>query len=512
MQKHPIPVNSSRSIHILLLFIFFLSSILPVTLGCAANDNFNWSKAIGWEGSDRGHSISIDSSGNVYTTGFFNGTVDFDPGPGVANLTGSGTTNDIFISKLNSNGDFVWAKAITGYYSCIGYDIVTDSSGNVYVTGFFWDTVDFDPGIGTANLTSNGWSDIFLIKLTSSGNLLWAKSMGGTLYDNGYSLSVDSSGNVYITGYFQGTADFDPGPATINLTSNAGSLDIFICKLNSNGDFVWAKAIGGPEEDRGYSLATDSSGNVYTTGFFQDTVDFDPGAGVFNLINTSGYDIFVSKLDSNGNFVWAKGMGSTSGGEGLALSLDTSGNPYITGYFTGTVDFDPGAGTFNLTSEAPSQDIFISKLSSNGNFVWAKSLHGPLNENGYGISVDNSGNVYTTGFFQGTVDFDPGTGTFSLTSAGINDIFISKLSSSGNFIWAKTMGGTSDEYGKAITADNSGNVYTAGYFNGTVDFNPGTGTFNLTSAGSDDIFIHKLSGSLFPWPMFIPATTGKSTP
>lgn len=509
MHTYSNPVKSIGCIHVLLLLlvVFPLPSVTPVHAG---DGDFVWSKAIGSGEVDQGHSVTIDASGNVYTTGYFNGTVDFDPGPGTFNLTSAGT-NDIFISKLDSNGNFVWAKAITDYYSCIAYDIVTDSSGNVYLTGFFWDTVDFDPGPGTTNLTSNGWSDIFIIKLTSSGNLLWAKAMGGTQYDNGFSLSVDSSGNVYVTGYFQGTADFDPGPGTVNLIS-AGNLDIFICKLDSNGNLLWAKGMGGTLEDRGYSIATDNFGNVYATGFFQETVDFNPGGVGGNLINTSGLDIFVSKFSSNGDFVWAKGMGGTlggEGGEGLALSLDTSGNAYTTGYFTGTVDFDPGAGNFNLSSEAPSQDIFISKLSSNGNFVWAKSLHGPLNENGYGIAVESSGNVYTTGFFQGTVDFDPGTGTFNLTSVGVNDIFISKLSSNGNFVWAKSMGGTLNEYGKDITIDSSKNVYTTGYFQGTGDFDPEKGIFNMTSAGSDDIFIHKLSGSSFPWPMFTPAITGR---
>ncbi|MBU0943468.1 MAG: SBBP repeat-containing protein [Proteobacteria bacterium] len=509
MQSYSSVRSVLRDISILAISLFFLAVVLPVSLVHGSDGDFVWAKAIGAKESDRGHSIFIDTSGNIYTTGLFNGTVDFDPGPGIFNLTSAGTTNDIFISKFDSNGNLVWAKAIGGQLSCIGYGISVDTSGNVYTTGFFWGTVDFDPGPGIANLTSMGWSDIFISKLSSNGNFLWAKAIGGTLYDNGYAISLDSSGNVYTTGYFEGTVDFDPGPGIANLTSAGGNQDIFISKLSSNGDFFWAIAIGDVADDIGYAIAVDTSGNVYSTGFFQGTADFDPGPGTANLTSIGGIDIFISKLSSNGDFVWAKAMGGTSGGEGLGIAVDDSGNAYTTGYFTGTVDFDPGGGTFNLTSLAGSQDIFISKLSSNGDVIWAKAMGGTLNEEGYGISVDTSGNVYTTGFFQGTADFDPGTGSSDLTSTGWNDIFISKLSSNGDFTWAKAMGGTLDEYGKGIAVDTSGNTYITGYFYDTVDFNPGTGTFNLT-ADSDDMFIVHLSGSLstFPWPMFLPAITG----
>ncbi len=514
MQPCPVPHRFILYIGILLLIAVFLSGVLPVTLAHANDGDFVWAKAIGAEESDQGHGITVDTSGNVYTTGSFKGTVDFDPGPGIFNLTNAGPANAIFISKLDSNGNFVWAKAIGGQNNCIGYGITVDLFGNVYTTGFFWYTVDFDPGPGTFDLTSAGWTDIFISKLDSGGNFAWAKAMGGTLYDNGYDISVDTSGNVYTTGYFEGTADFDPGTGTAGLTSTGG-LDIFISKLDSNGDFVWAKGMGGTSEDRGYGLSIDTSGNVYTTGFFQGTVDFDPGPGTFNLINASGLDIFISKLDSNGDFAWAKAMGGASGSEGRGISLDTSGNVYTTGYFTGAVDFDPAGGTTEIiTSIGGSQDIFISKLDTNGDFAWAKAMGGTSNENGYGISVDISGNIYTTGFFQDTADFDPGIGTFDLSSQLWNDIFISKLSSNGDFIWAKAMGGALDEYGKGISVDTSGNVHITGYFQGTVDFDPGVGTFNLASVkDSDDIFIVNLSApSSFPWYMFLPAITGKTAP
>jgi hypothetical protein len=197
--------------------------------------------------------------------------------------------------------------------------------------------------------------------------------------------------------------------------------------LAGDGDFVWAKQMGGTDYDVGQGIAVDMAGNVYTTGYFQGTADFDPGPGSFNLTSTGNEDIFVSKLDSAGNLVWAKQMGGTSGDAGQDIAVDAAGNVYTTGFFYSTVDFDPGPGTFNLTSTGDT-DIFVSKLDSAGNFVWAKQMGGTDPDAGYDIAVDAAGNVYTTGYFWGTADFDPGPGSFNLTSAGFSDIFVSKLS------------------------------------------------------------------------------------
>jgi hypothetical protein len=484
-------MKSVRAVLPFLLAAFALTTGTPST--------YAWSSAqatvsvFGGASSDQGNSIAVDSSGNLYTTGYFEGTVDFDPGAGTSNLTSAGGS-DVFVSKLDSSGNFVWAKSFGGTSSDIGNSIAVDSSGNVYTTGFFEGTVDFDPGAGTSNLTSAGDSDVFVSKLNSSGNFVWAKGLGGTSSDFGFSIAVDSSGNVYTTGSFAGTADFDPGAGTTTLTS-AGNVDVFVSKLNSSGNFVWAKGLGGASFDSGNSIAVDSSGNLYTTGYFEGTVDFDSGAGTNNLTSAGGADVFVSKLDSSGNFVWAKSFGGTSSDIGQSIAVDSSGNVYTTGYFQGTADFDPGTGTTTLTS-AGNVDVFVSKLNSSGNFVWAKGFGGDAFDYGNSIAVDSSGNLYTTGYFQGTVDFDPGTETSTLTSAGSVDVFVSKLNSSGNFVWAKSFGGTSLDLGTSIAVDSTGgNIYTTGTFGGTVDFDPGAGTSNLTSAGSYDVFVLKLTSS-----------------
>jgi uncharacterized protein (TIGR03437 family) len=401
---------------------------------------------------------------------------------------------------------FEWAGS-TGGSTGLDPRIAIDISGNIYTTGEFLGTIDLDPGIGVYNITSAGTGDVFISKVDKDGNFVWAKSLGGSAYDKANAITTDAAGNVYTTGYFNGTADFDPGTGVVSFT--AASKDVFISKLDPDGNFVWAKQFGGPffYEDEAYAIAVDASGNVYTTGFFKNTTDFDPGPGVFNISHTTGGS-FISKLDTNGNFVWAKSFTGTNGGvaTGNSLALDAAGNVYTAGMYGMTIDFDPGAGVFNLTSTSTYvySNTFISKLDNDGNFVWAKSLNenydGGLTFNEYSVVTDASANVYLTSRFIGTQDFDPGAGTFNLTSAGDSDIYILKLDSSGEFVWVKSFGSTDYDGGRAAAIDAAGNIYFTGFFSGTVDVDPGAGTVNLTSAGFFDILVCKLdSNGNFVW-------------
>lgn len=246
----------------------------------------------------------------------------------------------------------------------------------------------------------------------------------------------------------------------------------FILLLSAMGGFsnsansqslAWAKQMEGSGHGAATSIAVDAGGNVYTTGSFSGTADFDPGAGIYNLTAFSANDdLFVSKLDNSGNFLWAKQLGgATFTSSARSIAVDAGGNVYSTGYFSGTIDFNPGAGTYNLMAPG-AYDVYVLKLDSSGNFAWAKQfIAGSGNTDyGYSIAVDDSGNVYTAGQFMSTCDFDPGAGIYNLTAAGNSDIFISKLSTSGNFVWAKKMDGTSGDGGLSIALDSSGNIYT----------------------------------------------------
>ena len=209
-------------------------------------------------------------------------------------------------------------------------------------------------------------------------------------------------------------------------------------------NFKWAKQMGGSGSySAGNSIAVDASGNVFTTGSFTGTVDFDPGPEVFNLNAVGSGNTFVSKLNAAGNFVWAKQMEGTGSGYGSSISLDATGNIYTTGAFGGIADFDPGVGVFNSGAATTSGDCFVSKLDACGNFVWAKKIGGNINDHAEGnsITVDASGNVYAIGSFYGTeVDFDPGPDFYILNSSfNAEKVFVSKLDAIGNFVWAKQM-------------------------------------------------------------------------
>ena len=259
-------------------------------------------------------------------------------------------------------------------------------------------------------------------------------------------------------------------------------LPLLVASLQAQ-DFVWARGIGGISHDFSAALAADGGGNLYTVGAFQGTADFDPGDATFNLQSAGSADGFVSKIDSSGNFVWARAIGGASSEAALGVAVDDSGNLYTVGRFRGTTDFDPGAGSFEITSVALGSETFIVKLDNSGSFVWARSLPGGFSSPG-DVATDTSGNVYTVGVFRGTIDLDPGRLTHEVDSVGDLDIFVSKLDSSGNFVWGHRIGGAEGDEAKGVAFDRSGYVYVVGAFEDTVDFDPGEGVFELTSANS----------------------------
>lgn len=461
--------------------------------------NFQWARSIGGVQSDEGRSITIDASGNVITLGVFQSTVDLDPGPGTFTVVAAGAI-DVFISKLDAAGNFIWGKSIGGSGAYLqAHGIKTDASGNIYYVGEVQGIADFDPGAGIT--TINGVNnDIYISKLDPTGNFLWAKKVGASNVESARALVLDAVGNIYYTGSFTGTVDFDPGTTTFTLSSpGTNKQDIFVSKLDGSGNFIWAKNMGGTADDIGYAIAIDANNNVYTTGSFSATADFDPGVGVVSFTAAASTDMFISKLDPNGNYIWAKQF-TCALGKGIAV--DNNFNVYTTSSFSGNVDFDPGPGTFTMaTGVIGDADIFISKLDISGNFVWAKKLGG-LNTNpddGLAITLDASNNVYSTGYFSGTGDFDPGPGTYTMTSAGgtNNDVFVSKLDASGNFVWAIQMGGSSSvDQGNSIVVDASGYIYMSGIFVGTGDFDPTAGTYTLAALGVTDCFIHKMGTNI----------------
>ena len=411
-----------------------------------------------------------------------------------------------FFANMNGQqiGDIVWVDGMGGRDIDVGNSIALDTAGNVYTTGYFSNTCDFDPSSSTFNLTSNGGYDIFITKFDNRGNFIWVKSIGGGSDDVGYSIALDNENNIFFTGYFAGTVDFNPDVNVFNLTSDGG-LDIFITKLNNNGEFVFAKKMGGPENDYAYAITLDSENNIYTTGGFGYTADFDPGTPVYTILGDTTNNkssIFISKLDRNGDFNWAKPLPSNRANSwGKNLTTDKNGNLYITGMFSGTIDFDPSSFTSNLTANV--YDIFVLKFDLSGNYIWAKSFFDVWNSGGEvclgnSIKTDSKGNVLIAGDFYGVVDFDPSTSNYQMGEVNSNhNGFLVKLNQEGEFIWANTIRQIIDTNTifldnncSSLVIENDDSAYVTGTFAGKTNFTFNNSVSNfLKSNGNNDILL-----------------------
>jgi hypothetical protein len=351
-------------------------------------------------------------------------TLDFDPGP--STFTMSSLYWHSYILKLDVNGNFVWASSFSGGISDIINDLKVDNADNIHVTGNYRGQVDFDPGPGTYSLTTQGDTGIFVSKLDPSGNMIWTQLMKGVGFVESNALSVDLSGEVYISGRFFFTIDFDPGASAYNLSSN-GNCDVFICKLSSSGNFIWARSFGGTNADEIADITTDKFNSVYVCGdYLSSVIDFDPGPGTFTVSTGAMQESYILKLFSNGNFAWVKNTDAAFVATSFALASDKKNGIYSCGGFSGQVDFNPGSTPAILTPVG-FYDMYISKIDTAGNFIWAKSIGGTQNDAPHDIAVDNYGNIFTTGFFEASTDFDFGSPSYSITSSGAWDGFIYKL-------------------------------------------------------------------------------------
>jgi hypothetical protein len=435
-----------------------------------SNAQVQWAKQMGGSDGDIGSCSSADLFGNIYTTGTFSSTAGF----GTYNLTSKGK-GDIFITRANaSNGDVDWVKQFGGLNEDNGYSIVCDPAGNIYCTGRFSGMVVF----GTSTLTSNGANDAFILKLDATGSIIWVKKVGGTGFDGGLAITSDTAGNIYTSGYFQGTAGF--GSFTVNPTGT--NFNVFLAKTDGlSGNILWAKAYGSAGYTYGTSVSCDIVGDVYLTGYFESDVVF----GTYTVSSVQYQDIFISKHNAaTGNVAWATSMGGMGNDNGDGITVNADGYVYSTGKF----EQDCAFGTTTLTSSG-SADIYICKTdAATGSLVSVKQLGDVGYEQANAITHDVSGNLFITGQFNGIVNF----GNYSLSSAGNADVFIVKMDPGiNNVLWATAMGGTAVDSGYNITTDSSSGVYCTGSFQANADFL----NYSFSAKGSTDIFVLKLDGA-----------------
>ena len=438
---------------LIVLFSFLLFAQVP---------DWQWVNSVGGFSGDEGQDIAIDNEGNCLVSGFFMDTVNFGP----FSLTSNGLS-DIFVAKIDESGNWLWATQAGGNSADHGNGIITDDTGNIYIIGDFEDTATF----GTHNVTSVNSIDIFVAKMDAAGNWLWATQAGGTDLDSGAQIVSDNDGNCFVTGGFYGTAIFGPH----SFTSNGWS-DIFVAKINEEGNWIWALQAGGTYLDYGRAIAIDSFGNCCLTGYFSETVTF----GIQTLISDYNLEVFVAKINASGSWLWANQTVGSYWNIGSGITTDYNGNSYITGFFHLTAFF----GSDSLTSNGQ-RDIFVAKLDVDGDWLWAAQAGGNSGDYGYDIAIDNFNNCYITGFFNDIALFD----SFAITSNGTYDIFVAKIDDFQNWQWAVQAGGLNTEISRGIAINNAGNSYVTGFFDGTATF----GSYTITSSGSSDIFVAKVN-------------------
>jgi len=393
--------------------------------------------------------------------------------------------------------EVVWAKTNGSTTFDIMRAIATDNTGNTITVGDFTETADLDPSSLTQNFTSQGSSDIAIRKLNADGEVVWIKVIGGLYGENGHDIAADNIGNIFVTGTFRGEVDFDPSTSTFNVGNSLNtSAQAFVLKLNSDGELVWVVSFGSESSAQGLEIDSDALGNLVVTGTFKGTADFDPGSGVYNLdsnpANPSNLGTYIVKLNVNGEFVWGGTIGGESGNNRPNdINFDPFGKVLITGTFGGTTDLDPTDAGTQMANSVGSDDIYVIKLNSDGSLFWAYSFGGSWGDYGNAIIGDDWGNVYVTGQFRQTVDFDPGTGTDFLIAGTAVNTFLQKFDSNGNYIWTKHLTGGQVEALDMII-DWSNNLYLTGYYQNTVDFDPSVDvTSHISNNTSQDVFVAK---------------------
>jgi uncharacterized delta-60 repeat protein len=375
-------------------------------------------------------------------TGYTTGGLDGNPNSG---------SNDLFLVKYNSSGTKQWTQQLGSSSDDRGYGVTVDSSNNLYVTGSTRGGLD-------GNTNSNpGNYDIFLVKYNSSGTKQWTQQLGTSSKDTGTEVTVDSSDNIYVTGQTGGG-----GGGGLDGNTSSGGSDLFLVKYNSSGTKQWTQQLGTSSNDYGWGVTVDSLNNIYVTGSATGGLDGNTSSG--------SDDIILVKYNSSGTKQWTQQLGTSIQDSGQGVTVDSSDNLYVTGYTQLALDGNTSSGSI---------DLILVKYNSSGTKQWTRQLGTSSWEEGRGVTVDSSDNIYVTGYTEGGLDGN--------TSSGSADIILVKYNSSGVKQWTKQLGSSANDIGNGVTVDSSDNIYVTGSTQGGLDGN--------TGSGSGDLFLVKYNSS-----------------
>ena len=456
----------------------------------AGNDSNNTFSVV----TNQANAIATDATGNVYEAGAFQSAKLSFGADTVFNKDTSSATSDIYLVKYNDAGNVLWARSAGGTSNDGALSVATDRLGNVYISGFFNSP---KLAFGTDTLINSGINDIFVAKYSAAGNLLWAKGTEGVGPNDNVSMAIDLSGNVFITGSLSAPSFIFAG----DTLTGTGS-DVFVLKYDTNGNELWIKRGVGDEINAGSSVATDRAGNVYITGFFDAPVmTFDTVALHMIPDSADAYAIYLVKYDAAGNLLWAKADNNSAEIPAVFIATDTLGDVYLSGSYN-NLD-NAGILSFGVDTVYGNNLIFLTKYDASGNVMWAKSYVTDTSIPEYitalAITIDLNGNIYMSGRFNGSAlifgnDTFKNQGNTSLGVPILSDAFILKFDTNGNALWATSIGGTRDDIATGIATDISGNLYVSGYFSSsTLAF----GIHTITDNNAPDTTSE--SGPYFPF-------------
>ena len=386
---------------------------------------------------------------------------------GTYTLSNAGAS-DIYVVKYDQIGNVIWAKQIGGAGDdYIGY-LSIDNSGNLFVSGIFTSaTLVF----GATTLFNNGMDDIFISKYDTLGNLIWVKQEGGNDREMVTGICSDSNGNLFLTGIFKSSS--------LNISSttltNHGEFDILIAKYDANGNSIWAKNEGGTDSDYTNGICVDLNGNITVVGtFYYVDISIDS----ITLTNSGAYNILIANFENNGQVNWAKSIGGSGQESANSVITDQAGNIYVTGWFNSAISFDS-----IQHSNQGDGDIFISKSDANGNFIWSKKIGGNSMDVANSLAIDIDNNIYIGGYFKSnSIIYANDT----IVNDGVNDILLTKLDNNGIPFWITDIGGTASEVCNSISLNLNGSICITGNFSSpSINF----GGILLNNLGLSDAFI-----------------------
>jgi hypothetical protein len=491
---------------------------------------FDWARTYGGPSDEAMIAIEADPYGNVVILGSFPSTIDVNSSAADTLLFATTTGQGLYVSKLDASGQLVWSEQIGGMDDRLtGSVLGVDSLGNIYIGGEFHDTVDFDPGPNVNAMISDGASippgppwgpppqyltDIFLLKLNSNGQFVWARQLDGTSDQNHLTaMTIGNVDDVLILGTCTDTIYFD-GPQGQAAIAQPWYSECFVASYSDNGDFQWGKVIGGYVSQSPYShvvyptsVVTDADQNVYMTGQWNGTVDFDPDPDTNYLSAIQSTDAFLLSLDPMGNFRWVKALGGLGSQSANSLVISQSDQSiFVFGSFTTVIDLDPGPDTLAVTAtQSNYTDAFILSLNMNGVYQWAKTITGTRNKYVYKGDMDSYGNLFLMGMFNGEMDLDPGPeeSLFQSPSSSWYSVFLSKFSSSGTFIWGADMDYTSIALASSsIDVNSFGDIFVGCSYRypTQIVLDDDTVSFGSISNGYYDNMVMKLSSCLIQLP------------